>query len=250
LWAEFDKGKSTKGDLFGNFACIIRRDTPIFPNYISHLEVTMFDKLKAIDWQSLNASKLPDWIVGLTSPDKDIYSRSYGNLQRYLWHHVDAPSQYEIVLATDAPVLATPFFVELLNHPQTRKGSILYLLEILSRYSGEDELKEPYSIRANQIYQVLLSHFDLYVPFLDSENSNERVHTIYLLGHFAEKSAFVVEQLLTRIENQKEPDELGKRSSAEVIFRAMQKRESLAAQVSNRFIRVMQLWASEETLPV
>jgi hypothetical protein len=212
----------------------------------------MLDKLNAIDWQSLNAEKLPKLINAMFSEDAETQLRAYMRMYEYLRDFIQDWREYEEVLATDALIYAAPFFVEFLHHPQTHKASILGYLDVLARYHQVKELEEPFRGRALRIYEYLLQHFDAYIPYLDSTQAEERTKAMYLLSKFEEKSAWVAARLLQRIDQDVEEDEWGKIVSVECIYMKIQDDGLLASQFSARFIRVLQRWVSNavESVPV
>src|SRR5262245_55342102 len=132
----------------------------------------MLPKLEAINWQSLNAAQMPQWIIGLTSTDKGDRIRAGASLLKYFREHARAlgvPEEYKEVLSTDAPVLVIPFLFELLSSSEVQdKGKILHILTVLAGYRNISGLEGVHQARAKNIYQLLLEKFDMFSPFLES----------------------------------------------------------------------------------
>jgi hypothetical protein len=216
----------------------------------------MLGKLHAIDWHGLEAEDLPKWIISLTSKDSRERFQASVKLLDYFCQHSAALNllgDYKDLLSTDAPVLATPFFIELLSLPETRnKERILEILSVLASYPTIPLLEQIHLERASKIYEILLQSFDLYVPFLDSDESDTRIHTMYLLWYFVEKSAFVTDRLLDRLETNDVPDSFGKAVAAERIFAELQRESELTKQFSSRYARILRGWLSDwsETISV
>lgn len=210
----------------------------------------MLDRINTIDWQSMGASRIPQWIRDLVSENSDIRIHAGWKLQEYLHYYVESIQDYYDALATDAPVLITPFLIEILQHDLSDKEGILYLLDILAHYHLVDELRNPYKLRANQIYQQLLPHFELFLPFLENPDAATRTQTTYLLSRFEEKTNQVMSILLYRIEQGIETNILGRQCIAEIICKKLQ--HSRGLEFSERFVNVLRTWlsANEESLQI
>jgi hypothetical protein len=206
----------------------------------------MLDRLHAIDWQSLNASQMAVWIEDLISTNEAKRKRAGAKLLEGLGKHAEAlgnVEEYGKILSSDAPVLVTPFFVDLLTMPEApAKGTILKILDVLAGYKNKEGLEPIHLSRAEQIYQILLSNFDLYIPYLNADDAYTRINVMYLVSQFHEKLPLVIETLLDRLEKDNEPDELGKRCASEIIFETIQADAILTSQFEERLIRLLESW--------
>jgi hypothetical protein len=213
-------------------------------------EETVLTRLKEIDWKSVNASKMVEWIIGLTSPIESERLRAGWKLLEYFRQHAAAlglPEEYKKLLSTDAAVLATPFFIELLQSTDLpNKSTIIKILDVLASYREQEGLENIHRERAEKIYQYLLKEFDFYPPFLESDDSKTRIQIMYLLSQFDEKVVFVAERLIQHIETNRWIDEEEKISAAEIIFKQIQSHHAMASQFLDRFIQILRQWLKDD----
>ena len=206
----------------------------------------MLEKLHAIDWQSLNASQMAIWIEDLISTNEAKRKRAGAKLLEGLGEHAEAlgnVEEYGEILSSNAPILATPFFVELLTMPEApAKGIILNILGVLAGYKIKKGLGSIHISRAEEIYRIILQSFDLYVPYLNADDAYTRIEAMYLFSQFDEKLSFVIEIILDQLEKDKESDELGKLCASEIIFKKTQLDKTLASHFSERFTTVLRSW--------
>jgi hypothetical protein len=216
----------------------------------------MLDRLHAVDWQSLNAGQMASWMADLISTNETKRWKSGAKLLEYLGEHAEALNlleEYRKILSNDAPILAAPFFVEFLMMPGTQnKGTILHILSVLAGYKTKAELEPIHQVRAEKIHQSLLTNFDLYTPFINADEPRTRIEAMYLCSQFDEKLPIVIENLLDRIEKEKEPDELGKAVAAEIIFKAIENNIELVNRFREQFTQVLNHWiiAPFETISI
>jgi hypothetical protein len=93
----------------------------------------------------------------------------------------------------------------------------------------------------------LLTHFSAYLPYLNEKDADTRIYTSYLLDKFSEKSSIVVEELLSRLENQRNYDRNGEQAfvrtcAAEIIFGKVRDNPAIHQQFSQRFIKILRQW--------
>lgn len=144
------------------------------------------------DWNKLNAKKVPIWIIGLMSsiPQRQYYS--FGKLSSYLREHALAfnisENEYNDVLETDAPILITPFLLELLNYSsQTNLVYVLRLLRTVASYIREPKLGQLQRARAIQISRIIEEKYELYVSLLNHNDFEVRIELILLLCSISNK---------------------------------------------------------------
>jgi hypothetical protein len=206
-------------------------------------------ELNAIDWHSMNAEQVPVWIIGLTSADSSIRLHSFGELSRYFCLHDAGLSVfvgYKQLLSSEAPIVATPFLIALLpsSHVEVKRTLLDILFEI-ANYRHRPYSDEVQQERANKLYDYLLQQFDVFLPFLDTDDSWVKEAAISLISAFEEKDAFVVDLLLKRIDadwRYQRMDASEKTAVASAIGRKIHSKSILYQQFSQRFELILQRW--------
>ncbi len=132
------------------------------------------------DWDALNATEMPQWIVGLTSKDEKRQFQAKMKLSTYLGQHAlalnTASDAYNQVLETDAPVLLTSLLIAMLKDQSVANPRyITELLEIVISFIKEPTLKQTQRKRAEKIYERVAQEFNVYLDILKHPDSEVRI---------------------------------------------------------------------------
>jgi hypothetical protein len=151
---------------------------------------TILGDLGSINWDSLNASAIPNWLTDLASKDEKIRREAYQNLENTVvdigaesWESHAPLGQ---VLKTDVPYLIIPFLIELLGHDEVEnKERILTLLyDLVSNvYENVDQLEEPTKERAIKVYSAIRAGLDTYKVLYTTGNLNVRQSAFDVLSY-------------------------------------------------------------------
>src|SRR5438876_12072926 len=102
----------------------------------------MLEKLGEVDWTSLGAPEIPNWLRGLASEDRLTRNTSLGKLYSCL--AINESTNYALrnsydfkyALRNNLPLLVTPFLTELLTSETVQaKYEILELLSSLAEFT-------------------------------------------------------------------------------------------------------------------
>jgi len=186
-------------------------------------EAYVLDNLSQINWAMLNARDLPDLLRTLRSNDLNKRRKASYKLGEYFREHARALNviaDIQDVLSTDAPVLATPFLLELLAVDDIdNKLQISRLLYTVSEYYLVERLNTQARRRAEIIHNTLLNDLDLFLDLLSHTSSETRANLIYMLGHFPEAQQRIVLSLLEWMENGLVEDEESQMAVCSITFK-------------------------------
>jgi hypothetical protein len=142
-----------------------------------------------VDWKSLNANQVAEWLERLTSDNRSIRLSGYQNLDTKV---IDIGSEswesygpIEELLKTHIPLLITPFLIQLLENPSTQgKETIVLLLTDLANkvYFDIDKLKnEDDRVKASRIFEAVQEGIPIYQNLYETAAEATRKAVIELL---------------------------------------------------------------------
>jgi len=213
----------------------------------------VLDELSDINWKSLDSYELPDWLRALRSDEFNTRLQAGFKLSKYFCDHAHALnviSEIEERLSNDAPVLATPFLLELLSVDDVDNKSILFnILYTVSDYYRVQRLARKKRKRAEAIHQILLENIPFFLDLLHRDTLSGRATLIYLLQHFEEERDLIADHLLKWMETARLGNEEAKIASGSVAFHLLSRKNSTTVQ-TQRLIDCLQKWADSplETL--
>jgi len=205
----------------------------------------VLDGLSDINWQALDSEELPDWLIALRSEDFNTRLQAGFKLSKYFCdnaHAFNVILEIEARLSNDAPVLATPFLLELLTVDDIDNKSILFnMLYTVSDYYRVERLTGYKRKRADAIHQIMLKHIPFFLELLHQETLSSRATLIYLLRHFEEEKDIIVDSLLQWMESTLSGDEESKIASVSVAYQFLSRADVTTTQ-AQRLINCLQIW--------
>ncbi len=145
----------------------------------------MFDNLEPVDWNKFGEPDLQQWLIDLSSDDRQTRGAAYGKLVDRLipWPAFDEgygnPELFKFALRDDVPLLAVPFLIALFTYENLRRNDVLGLLHDLACYVYAAQvftrINDPedivYRARARLIREAVRSGIPVYQAFLSLPDS-------------------------------------------------------------------------------
>lgn len=210
--------------------------------------------MSIIDWQTLKAPELPKWLVALTSKDYDRHFKARMKLADYLGQHAAAQSvgeyYYNRVLSTDAPVLITPIFIEMLKDETVVEPlSIAEFLEEMSGYWRKPGLGQIERQRAEKLLDIINQEFEFLVTMLEHPNPDVRTQIIGILCHLPMRRQDLGQLLLEHLKKFQAADDIETLTVIGVLHNIIKSKTHSTPALRRDYIHILNQWIEEATYP-
>lgn len=166
----------------------------------------MLEGLDTIDWKSRNAERVPAWIRGLASDDRQTRIQAFNDFETHVvfgdrsFEEVDFMWGLSDIFQTDVPILTVPFLIELLNSDRVQdKVKIVYFLHRMALYIEFHYEGDLYVERAREVRSAIWDGFDTYLKLLNHPDPKVRMETIGLLTQYGEYGQQVFTHIIQRL---------------------------------------------------
>jgi hypothetical protein len=144
----------------------------------------MLKGLDQVDWKSLDAEDVPNWLNDLTSQNKDVYRSAFSNLEERVVLLQEDTMDYgpaSELLKTEAPIFIVPFLIQLLQDETVMgKADIIQLLLHLANYVDITEGQEPFRSRAVRVREAVRQGIETYTKLLSHVDPNVKMGALHL----------------------------------------------------------------------
>jgi hypothetical protein len=169
----------------------------------------MLPDIDKIDWKAVGEPQVPDWLRGLMRGEKATWRQLE---YRFTEVGSDSPEKYGPIselLKNDAPILMTPFLINLLTSPDCKSKAVIHELLLdfsnyldlalkspfprpkwtreeidkISQISPDDEI---YTLRAKKVYLAVREGVAIYKSLLHGHGPSVGMGAAYLLDALSE----------------------------------------------------------------
>ncbi len=171
----------------------------------------MLEKMSNIDWEQLQAPKIPSWLYQMTSEDEKIRSEAHVHFGEQVLHTLAISDEIKLnnaeLFRNNIQLTALPFLIELLEDDNVHdKNKILYAFHTMITYIHFIDSNDTYYSKAMELRNAVWEYHDIYIDCLESRIRKTQIATIQLLAEFGEHGSYILSHFHRLIEGTHKKD--------------------------------------------